>query len=195
MVNTPVFIRRVETTDGILLWRDESEPHRALSSATAFLMADMLADVVDRGTGARARQTGFRLPAGGKTGTTNEYKDAWFVGFTPTLVAGVWAGFDTPRQVAPEGYATSLVVPIWGQFMKDATAGAQPVWVRQPESVVRADVCLRSGFKPGAGCPEVGSEYFHRGTEPQYECEEHRMSFWERFDPRKAACRFFGAGC
>jgi penicillin-binding protein 1A len=196
MVHPPVFIRRVETSDGEVLWTDTSEPHRALSRAAAFMTADMLADVVDRGTGARARQEGFVLPAGGKTGTTNDYKDAWFVGFTPTLVAGVWAGFDQPRPVAPNGYATSLVVPIWARFMRDATSGAPDAWLPQPDSVVRAEVCLRSGLNPTSGCTEVGFEYFHRGTEPEQWCEMHGgRSFFERLNLRKAACRFFGAGC
>jgi membrane carboxypeptidase/penicillin-binding protein len=196
VVHPPVFIRRVESSDGEVLWTDRSEPHRALSPAAAFMTADMLADVVDRGTGARARQEGFMLPAGGKTGTTNDYKDAWFVGFTPTLVAGVWAGFDQPRPVAPNGYATGLVVPIWARFMRDATASAPHAWLQQPDSVVRVEVCLRSGSKPTSGCTEVGFEYFHQGTEPEVWCEMHGgPSFFERLNLRKAACRFFGAGC
>lgn len=196
VVHPPVFIRRVETSEGVVLFEDASEPHRALSEATAFMMADMLADVVDRGTGYRARQEGFTLPAGGKTGTTNDYKDAWFVGFTPTLVAGVWAGFDQPRPVAPNGYATSLVVPIWARFMREATSGAPGTWVRQPDTVGQAEVCLRSGLKPTSGCMEVGFEYFHQGTEPEQWCEMHGgRSFFDRFNIRKAACRLFGAGC
>jgi len=196
VVHPPVFIRRVETSEGEVLFEDTSEPHRALSPATAFMMAEMLADVIDRGTGIRARQDGFVLPAGGKTGTTNDYKDAWFVGFTPTLVAGVWAGFDQPRPVAPNGYATGLVVPIWARFMREATSGAPGTWVQQPETVGQAEVCLRSGLKPTSGCTEVGLEYFHLGDEPGEWCEMHGgPSFFDRFNVRKAACRFFGAGC
>lgn len=196
VVHPPVFIRRVETSEGEVLFEDTSEPQRALSSATAFMMAEMLADVIDRGTGNRARQDGFVLPAGGKTGTTNDYKDAWFVGFTPTLVAGVWAGFDQPRPVAPNGYATGLVVPIWARFMREATTGAPGTWVEQPDTVGQAEVCLRSGLKPMSGCAEVGLEYFHLGDEPEEWCEMHGgPSFFDRFNVRKAACRFFGAGC
>lgn len=196
VVHPPVFIRRVETSEGEVLFEDTSEPQRALSPATAFMMAEMLADVIDRGTGSRARQEGFVLPAGGKTGTTNDYKDAWFVGFTPTLVAGVWAGFDQPRPVAPNGYATGLVVPIWARFMREATSGAPGTWVQQPETVGQAEVCLRSGLKPTSGCTEVGLEYFHLGDEPEEWCEMHGgPSFFDRFNVRKAACRFFGAGC
>ena len=78
-----------------------------VSETTAFLMATMLADVVDAGTANRARAMGFTLPAAGKTGTTNDFVDAWFVGFTPSLVAGVWVGFDTPRTIVKNGFAGS----------------------------------------------------------------------------------------
>lgn len=205
IVHPPVFVRRVEDREGNLLWEDHSESHRAISESTAFLMADMLADVVNRGTGARARSEGFRLPAGGKTGTTNDYKDAWFVGFTPSLVAGVWAGFDEPRQIAPNGYATGLVVPIWARFMRDATKSHPARWLTVPSDVVSVQVCLRSGLRPTAGCElaaltpdgefvdNVGREYFKDGTEPHEFCTLHGgRGFFERFGIRKAACAIFG---
>jgi len=211
MVHTPVFVRRVEDADGTILWQDTAGSRRAVSPATAFMMADMLADVVDRGTGARARQEGFVLPAGGKTGTTNDYKDAWFVGFTPSLAAGVWAGFDDPRPIAPNGYATGLVVPIWARFMRDATRGARPDWLEQPDDVVGVQVCLRSGLRATPGCARVvefdedgnltsggavALEYFHRGAEPDEWCPLHGgRSFFRRFDVRSITCRLLGKGC
>jgi 1A family penicillin-binding protein len=195
MVRPPVFVRRVEDREGHLLWQDETESHRAVSQSTAFLMADMLADVMNRGTGARARSEGFRLPAGGKTGTTDDYKDAWFVGFTPTLVAGVWAGFDEPRTIMPGGYATGLVVPIWARFMRESTKGQPATWIETPNNIVTAQVCLRSGLRPTNGCKEgsVGTEYFRAGTEPEDWCPLHGgRGFFERFGIKKAACAIFG---
>ena len=88
--------RRGQRRQGALPGR-AGKSQRAVSEATAFLMASMLADVINAGTAYRARQTGFTLPAAGKTGTTNDYVDAWFVGFTPQLVTGVWIGFDQPQ--------------------------------------------------------------------------------------------------
>lgn len=204
-INEPVFVRRVEDRDGKVLWQHQAEGHRVISPATSFLMADMLADVLNHGTGARARSEGFVLPAGGKTGTTNDYKDAWFVGFTPSLVAGVWAGFDEPRTIAPDGYATGLVVPMWARFMREATKSHPHRWVSPPDSVVSVEVCLRSGLRPTAGChmatltPEgelvtnVGLEYFHDGSEPHEWCPIHGgRGFFERFGIRRAACAIFG---
>lgn len=205
MVRPPVFVRRVEDREGNLLWQDETESYRAVSESTAFLMADMLADVMNRGTGTRAREEGFRLPAGGKTGTTDDYKDAWFVGFTPTLLAGVWAGFDEPRTIIPNGYATGLVVPIWSRFMREATKGQAADWIETPNTVVTAQVCLRSGLRPTDGCREgsvgadgelhsaVGMEYFRVGTGPEDWCPLHGgRGFFERFGIKKAACAIFG---
>jgi membrane carboxypeptidase/penicillin-binding protein len=98
-------------------------------------MADMLADVVDNGTGSAARRLGVDLPAAGKTGTTNDYRDAWFIGFTPTLVAGVWVGYDQPRRIRSNGYASDLAVPLWTQFMKSATRGDPPRWLVKPRGL------------------------------------------------------------
>ena len=95
-------------------------------------MSTMLADVINGGTAASARSLGFTLPAGGKTGTTNDYNDAWFVGFTPNLVAGVWVGFDQPQTILPGGFAAEVAVPLWARFMKTATKGDKPQWLPMP---------------------------------------------------------------
>ena len=181
IVRMPILIRRVEDSDGGVLYREEDKSHRAVSEATAFLMASMLSDVINAGTGVRARQSGFTLPAAGKTGTTNDYNDAWFVGFTPHIVTGVWVGFDQPQTIAAGGYAAELAVPIWGAFMKRATRGDKPDWFERPTNVVGLNVCRMSGKLPAGGCDTVSvvdrdgmvakrsmiyTEYFVRGTEP-----------------------------
>jgi 1A family penicillin-binding protein len=195
IVRTPVLIRRVEDSDGVVLYREEGKSHRAVSEATAYLMASMLSDVVNSGTGYRARQDGFTLPAAGKTGTTNDYNDAWFVGFTPHLVAGVWVGFDQPQTIASGGYAGELAVPIWGTFMKRATRGDKPEWFARPANVVGITVCRLSGKLPAGGCDNVSvanrdglveqrsmlyTEFFVRGSEPGQLCPLHSPSFTDR---------------
>jgi 1A family penicillin-binding protein len=196
IVRTPVLIRRVEDSDGAVLYTDEGKSHRAVSEATAFLMSSMLSDVINAGTAYRARQIGFNLPAAGKTGTTNDYNDAWFVGYTPHLVTGVWVGFDQPKTIASGGYAGELAVPIWADFMKRATRGQKPDWFDRPSNVVGANVCRVSGKLPSRGCDNVlvvnrdgltehrsmiYTEYFVRGTQPDSECPLHSsLSFGER---------------
>ena len=137
VITSPSLIRRVVDSDGVVLFESTEVSKQAIRPITAYLMADMLRGVIDAGTGNGARRYGFTLPAGGKTGTTNDYKDAWFVGFTPSVVAGVWVGFDQPRTIRRGGYASELAVPVWGRFMKAATKGHKPAWVRRPSGADR----------------------------------------------------------
>ena len=151
-------------------------------------MSSMLADVINAGTAYRARQTGFMLPAAGKTGTTNDYVDAWFVGFTPHLVTGVWVGFDQPSTIIANGYAGDIAVPVWASFMKVATKGDKPDWFDRPANVVGVNVCRVSGKLPNGGCDHVEvvnrdghietrsmiyTEYFVNGTQPTDLCPLH----------------------
>ena len=195
-VRQPTFIRRVEDSDGNVLYNDGGKAERAISENTAFLMSSMLSDVINAGTAYRARQSGFTLPAAGKTGTTNEYVDAWFVGFTPHLVTGVWLGFDQPKTIIRNGYAGELAVPIWGNFMKVATEGDKSEWLARPATITALNVCRVSGLLPSSGCSNVQvvnrdglaetrsmiyTEYFVKGTQPSEICPLHESpSFLDR---------------
>jgi len=209
VLQTPRLLRRVEDADGTVLFTAEPHAEPAVSPQTAFLMATMLADVVNSGTAWKARQIGFRLPAGGKTGTTNDYHDAWFVGFTPSLVSGVWVGYDQPQPILPgSAYAADVAVPLWAGFMKGATASAKPEWLAPPDDIVSVSICRLSGKRPAPGCDSahvvlddgttaerstVMTEYFVRGTEPQDTCNLHvgrslfaRVGDWLREAPTVA---------
>ena len=133
----PTLIRRIVDRDGAVLFEDQRKPQQAIRPVTAYLMADMLRGVIDGGTGYGVRQMGFGLPAAGKTGTTNDYKDAWFIGFTPSLVTGVWVGYDQPHTIRRNGYAAELAVPMWTRFMKAATKGQRAAWLVRPRGVIR----------------------------------------------------------
>ena len=132
----PHLVRRVIDRDGKVLFENHDTPQQAIRPITAYLMADMLRGVIDGGTAYGVRQMGFALPAGGKTGTTNDYKDAWFIGFTPSLVAGVWVGYDHPQTIRRNGYAAELAVPMWTRFMKVATKGMKPTWIARPRGAI-----------------------------------------------------------
>ena len=189
MLHKPVLIRRVVDAQGVTLFEATPSSERAVSETTAFLMSHMLADVVNAGTAFRARSDGFTLPAAGKTGTTNDYVDAWFVGFTPNLVSGVWIGFDQPRTILRNGYAGDLAVPLWARFMKTATRQDKPSWFKAPPGIVSVEVCRMSGKLPARGCDDVEitnkdgttvkrsliqTEYFVKGTEPVESCDLHQ---------------------
>ena len=188
LVPKPVLIRRVEDRNGTVIFENYDESHRAISDVSAFLMSSMLADVINAGTGTSARRVGFTLPAAGKTGTTNDFNDAWFVGYTPHLVAGVWVGFDQPHTILPRGFAADLAVPMWARFMKIATKGDKPDWLLPPHGVTTASVCRISGKLATEGCQSVEvitpndhverrsmvyTEYFAAGTEPTTYCDLH----------------------
>jgi penicillin-binding protein 1A len=191
IVRQPILIRRVTDAQGKLLYQALPKSHQAVSRETAFLMSSMLADVINAGTAVKARQIGFTLPAAGKTGTTNGFNDAWFVGFTPHLVAGVWVGFDQPQTIVANGFAADLAVPIWAAFMKSATKDDRPDWFTRPDSIVGVNVCRLSGQLPNAGCGSVEiqdsngrtgkksmvyTDYFVKGREPSMLCALHPLA-------------------
>jgi 1A family penicillin-binding protein len=188
LVPAATLIRRVEDLEGHVLYQSEETPVRAISDTTAYLMSTMLADVINAGTGSRARALGFTLPAAGKTGTTNDFNDAWFIGFTTKLVTGVWVGFDQPRTILPNGFAAEVAVPVWAKFMKAATRNDKPEWLVPPPGVTSARVCRISGKLAADGCDDVEvvaangqlerrsmiyTEYFAKGTEPTVFCDQH----------------------
>jgi 1A family penicillin-binding protein len=155
LVVTPRMISRVEDAAGTVVWQADERRRQAISATTAFLMSSMLSDVVARGTATRARRAGFTLPAGGKTGTTDDYSDAWFIGYTPHLLTGVWFGLDTPAPIMRDGFGGTVAVPAWARFMRAATTGAKPDWYPMPSDVENVAICRISGARAGPGCREV----------------------------------------
>jgi penicillin-binding protein 1B len=153
---------------GETLERRELRFERVLDEGVAYLATSLLEGVVDRGTGRRVRGMGIEGPVAGKTGTTDDEFDLWFVGFTPELVAVVWVGFDEPRTIGVQSSWGAL--PIWVDFMTDAggkrVRGAFP----RPQSVRELEVHPETGAVALAGCPERVVEYFLRGTEPTRVC-------------------------
>ncbi|MBA3888102.1 MAG: PBP1A family penicillin-binding protein [Acidobacteria bacterium] len=152
MAASPRLIARVEDSQGKVLFAAAVRRTRAISPVTAYLMSHMLAEVISRGSANGVRAAGFTLPAAGKTGTTNDYADAWFVGYTPNLVAGVWFGLDRPAPIMRGGFASVVAVPAWGRFMRAATAGATPDWYEQPAGIETVAMCRRSGARAVESC-------------------------------------------
>src|SRR5262249_34950180 len=117
-----------------------------------------------------------KLPAAGKTGTTNDSVDAWFIGYTPNLVAGVWFGRDQPEQIQYRATAARIAVPAWARFMKQATGGNSPDWYDMPSDLEKATICQVSGMRATSACRDAGAaidEYFPKGTAPRGWCSIH----------------------
>jgi penicillin-binding protein 2D len=178
-VAQPQMLLRVEDRTGHEVWAAHGPAMTAvLDSSVAFIVRDMMRDVVDRGTAAGVRRVlPSTIPAAGKTGTTNDNTDVWFVGFTPHLVAGVWLGFDAPQTIMPGAAGGSLAAPIWAQFMAAATAGDtalsdsvardSAVWA-PPPTLVTAELDRVTGALADSTTPRDRRyiEYFLPGTEP-----------------------------
>jgi penicillin-binding protein 1B len=141
--------------------------------ATAFLVTHMMRSVLNEGTAAGARANGFTVDAAGKTGTTNDLRDAWFVGFTPELLTVVWVGLDDNQPLGLSGAQAAL--PIWTSFMKNAVAGRGSSSFSAPPGVTFVEIDRDTGKIATPICPRVTNEAFLSGTEPLVSCELHRM--------------------
>jgi penicillin-binding protein 1B len=164
----PSFIKEERDTGGSVVYRQEPRSTRVLDPRVAFLMVDMLQEVMRSGTAAGVRARGFRLPAGGKTGTS---RDGWFAGFTSELLCVVWVGFDDYTDLGLEGAKSAL--PIWTEFMSEAARYKQygdAKAFKPPQGVTQASVDPQTGQLAGPGCPTGISTYFVDGTQPQTQC-------------------------
>src|SRR5262252_7279931 len=180
ILRQPTLIRRVDDDAGQVLFTAKDNAVPVLSESTAFLISDMLTDVINAGTAAKARAMGFTLPAAGKTGTTNSFNDAWFIGFTPKLVVGVWVGYDAPHTIGRNAFAATVAVPLWTRFMMEATRGDSPQWLTPPAGVVPVAICPISGKLATERCEKPVRRYFAAGTTPIEYCDVHRPSFFQR---------------
>ena len=165
--------------NGETLERQPIQFERVLDSGTAFLMTSLLQGVVERGTGAGIRAAGVTGPVAGKTGTSNEERDAWFAGFTPEMVVVLWVGFDEPRSLGQA--AARIAVPIWARFLKEATGGSVDGVFPVPGDVAELEIEPSTGALALEGCPERRAEYFLRGTEPLETCPQ-----WKSPPPKLA---------
>jgi membrane peptidoglycan carboxypeptidase len=152
IASAPRLFTRVEDSDGIAIFHNTERHTRALSAGTAYIMSSMLADVVSSGTASGVRAAGFKLPAAGKTGTTDDYSDAWFIGYTPRIVTGVWFGLDTPAPIMARGFGGTVAVPAWARFMKVATQGHKAEWLEMPADVEKVAICRLSGARATPSC-------------------------------------------
>ena len=171
-------ILRVESASGEVLWDVPVEREEVLDEQTAWIMVSMMEDVVNRGSGIRVRQLGVprEVPVAGKTGTTNDLYDAWFLGFTPNLVTASWVGFDQPARIRSDAQGGQDAAPINAEVLKwyYERNPAPPEWSR-PDDLIERPVDRTSGRLATAWCPAdvVYTEYYRPGTEPQEECDVH----------------------
>jgi membrane peptidoglycan carboxypeptidase len=166
-------VRFVTNDRGKVLAAEQSQPVQVFPARDVFLLTHVMEGVVDRGTAGSARSLGFKKHAAGKTGTTNDKRDAWFIGFTPKTLALTWVGFDDN---APTGLSGSdSAVPIWARLMSAVTAGEPDLDFAAPSGIVFAEVDEKSGGLATPNCParSIVNEAFKAGTEPGHLCPLH----------------------
>ena len=171
----PRAVRKVERENGEVLW--EAEPprrKRVMSPAIAYILTDALREALSRGTGSTVKRAGFRAPAAGKTGTTNDGTDAWFVGYTPKVVAAVWIGFDQQRPIMERATGGRLAAPVWARMMMQLPPSRMtPDWPR-PADVLEGRVDPATGLLVASGCPPwegfARRELFLRALTPVSAC-------------------------
>ena len=157
-------------------------------SEVAYIMTSMLRDVVDRGTatGAIRNNAGFQLPAAGKTGTNTKFRDSWFVGYTPDLVAAVWFGCNSQTFTLGEGQSGSVVAaPVWGRFMKEVYKTRKRGWFpSRPGGITTSLICDSTGLLPDTDCKKR-REIFLSGTVPTEKCRGDHSEMMSIFDLAK----------
>jgi membrane carboxypeptidase/penicillin-binding protein len=168
-----MFILKVEDKNGTVLERNAPRPYEVLSQATAATMTSMMQSVMDHGTGFPARAAGFMLPAAGKTGTMDDYMDAWFVGYIPSLAVGAWVGYDEKKPLGHGMTGARAALPIWTEIMLGATRGKPAEDFPLPSGTVSRTVCAESGMLGTDQCPSTTSEMYEEGSEPTEYCTTH----------------------
>ena len=184
----PVFLKRVVTRRGALVQENPLRRKNVLDPRVAYLVTNILEDVITRGTGAGVRARGFQAPAAGKTGTSH---DGWFAGYTTNLLCVVWVGFDDNRELPLTGAYSAG--PIWGEFMKKAMllpAFSNAQAFERPEGVVAVAIDPGSNMLARPECPEMRTEVFIAGTEPTEACTLHQ-SILEKISPVSWLKRLF----
>jgi penicillin-binding protein 1A len=184
----PRFITRVEDADGTVLWETQPVRKQVASPQVTAIVRDMMSTVINNGSGYPARDPAngglpYSVPAAGKTGTTNEGADVWFIGYTPTLLAGIWFGFDRPHKIAAGAAGGRFAGPVWGRFMNAVYVGDDPqlpipepwTW---PDGIIALQIDSLTGLLASPGCPaeRVYTEYFIPGTEPTEVCDPYSTS-------------------
>jgi penicillin-binding protein 1A len=170
----PIYILKIVDAEGEVVEENGMESVSVLDPNVAYVMTNMMESVIDEGTGYAIRRVGFNYPAAGKTGTTDDYTDTWFVGYTPDLVCGVWVGYDQKKTIFHGATGGGICAPIWGEFMSGISNLISGSDFVKPDSVVYARICDLTGYLATPRCPKIRDEVFIIGTEPKQECKYHK---------------------
>ncbi len=172
----PIAVKQIVDRYGKVLEENTVYREEVLSAQTSYMVTNMLESAVNEGTGRGARLMGFREPVAGKTGTTDDYTDAWFIGYTPEIVVGVWTGFDLKLSMGRGMTGARASLPTWTNVMLAYYRDHRGERFQQPEGIVLRVVCEKTGALSASQCTQVRREIFVEGSEPLRHCEEDATS-------------------
>lgn len=175
----PIMIRKITDKDGTLIEMNSSLPEQRISPQTSYVMTEIMKTVIDGGTGYHVRDY-YKGTAAGKTGTTNNYSDAWFIGYTPKYACGIWAGYDNNDRIFNGATGGAVSAPIWGDFMVHIDSLQDEEFTKPSSGLVTCRICSQSGLMAREFCPNPVEEVYVKGTEPSDSCDMH--IFRERFE-------------
>jgi len=180
----PMTILRIEDRNGNVVEEFREYHEEVLQPDVSYMITDMLTSVIDEvhGTAAAARSYGLDIPVAGKTGTTDEYTDAWFVGYTPEIVIGVWTGYDERKSIGNGMTGARVALPIWIETMKAAYPGNRGPSFGRPATIIEELICQESGLLSTPYCPKIVRDIFIEGNEPTRQCDMHRVSSYDLLD-------------
>jgi penicillin-binding protein 1A len=199
----PMLFTRIENSRGEVLEENQGYQEEVLDERINYIMVDMMRTALKEGTGRSAQALGFVRDAAGKTGSTDRFTDAWFVGYTPDLVCGVWVGFDKKLYMGKRKTGAVMALPIWAKTMVNALEGQPEAFFRRPEGIHEALICQDSGQRPAPACQRIRLEIFVDGTESSRVCEIHQpvatdvrssASDFESLDEQSSNSDEFGGG-
>lgn len=167
----PISIIRIEDYTGKIIKENIPQKKRVFKEETCYVLITMMEGVIKRGTGWNAQ---IGRPVAGKTGTTNDFVDAWFIGFTPDLVTAVYIGNDDRKPLGNKMTGGVVAAPIWAKFMKNALKNIEKKDFLQPDKIIKISVCKASGLLPTDSCSETLTVTFIKGTEPVFSCTIHQ---------------------
>jgi penicillin-binding protein 1A len=156
----PFLVSEIKDRDGNILYRTPPLPYQAANTGSAWSVSKILQQVASSGTAASMKRLGFDKPAAGKTGTTNDFKDAWFAGYSSSLTCAVWVGFDQPKKTIQGGFGSTLALPVWVHVMKTADRlGYKAGELHSKIDLADIELCRLSGKRATAGCRSAGTAY------------------------------------
>ncbi len=175
-------IKYIEDAEGNVIYKSDNREKRVMNDDDAYIITNMLETVAKEGTGQAMQWMGIKCDAGGKTGTTDDYSNAWFIGFTKEYTAGVWVGFDEPIEIGDKASGAAVALPIWAYTLKDFINNSDTLSFPPTDSIITVKICKETGMLPSKYCKFITEEIYKMGNEPKDICIKHKKGYVTEYE-------------